>query len=68
VFNLIEVPGWVPTVELTVHLRARPAPGSLSCSFEARAVQGGMFEEDGVIFDENGVLVAQSRQIGLVPL
>ncbi len=68
VFNLIEVPGWVPTVELTVHLRARPAPGPLSCSFEARAVQGGMFEEDGVIFDENGVLVAQSRQIGLVPL
>ncbi|MGA1407881.1 MAG: hypothetical protein ACO33B_07660 [Ilumatobacteraceae bacterium] len=49
-------------------MRARPAPGPLSCSFEARAVQGGMFEEDGVIFDENGVLVAQSRQIGLVPL
>ena len=31
-------------------------------------MQGGMFEEDGVIFDERGVLVAQSRQIGLVPL
>jgi len=68
VFNLIEVPGWVPTVELTVHVRARPAPGPLACSFEARVVQGGMFEEDGVIFDERGVLVAQSRQIGLVPL
>ena len=68
VFNLVEVPGWVPTVELTVHVRAKPAPGPLACSFDARVVQGGMFEEDGVIFDERGVLVAQSRQIGLVPL
>lgn len=68
VFNIVQVPGWVPTVELTVHVRATPAPGPLRCSFDARVVQGGMFEEDGVIFDERGVVVAQSRQIGLVPL
>jgi hypothetical protein len=30
-------------------------------------VQGGMFEEDGEIWDSNDTLVAQSRQIGLVP-
>jgi hypothetical protein len=29
-------------------------------------VQGGMFEEDGEIWDSNDTLVAQSRQIGLV--
>jgi hypothetical protein len=68
VFNLLAVPGWVPTVEFTVHMRAVPAPGPLRCEFTAKEIQGGMFEEDGIMWDENGVLVAQSRQIGLVPL
>jgi len=40
----------------------------LRCEFTAKEIQGGMFEEDGIIWDENGVLVAQSRQIGLIPL
>ncbi|MEY3699727.1 MAG: hypothetical protein RIT16_87, partial [Actinomycetota bacterium] len=68
VFNLLAVPGWVPTVEFTVHVRAVPAPGPLRCEFTAKEIQGGLFEEDGIMWDENGVLVAQSRQIGLVPL
>jgi hypothetical protein len=68
VFNLLAVPGWVPTVEFTVHIRAAPAPGPLRCEFNTKEIQGGMFEEDGIIWDENGVLVAQSRQIGLIPL
>ena len=68
VFNLLAVPGWVPTVEFTVHIRAVPAPGPLRCEFTAKEIQGGMFEEDGIMWDENGVLVAQSRQIGLIPL
>ena len=68
VFNLLTVPGWVPTVEFTVHIRAVPAPGPLRCEFTAKEIQGGVFEEDGIMWDENGVLVAQSRQIGLIPL
>jgi hypothetical protein len=67
IFNVMGTPGWVPTVELTAHVRANPAPGPLRCVFSSRFVQGGMFEEDGELWDSRGVLVCQSRQIGLVP-
>lgn len=58
---------WVPTVELTVHVRARPVPGWLRCQFTTRFVTGGFLEEDGEIWDGTGRLVAQSRQLALVP-
>lgn len=67
VFNLDLTPGWVPTIELTAHVRAEPAPGPLRCVFTSRFVHGGMFEEDGELWDSRGVLVCQSRQIGLMP-
>jgi acyl-coenzyme A thioesterase PaaI-like protein len=67
IFNLTGTPDRVPTIELTVHVRARPAPGPLRCQFASRFVQGGMFEEDGELWDSRGVLVCQSRQLGLVP-
>ena len=67
VFN-IELPvAWVPTVELTVHTRAIPAPGPVACVFSTRFVQNGLLEEDGEMWDSNGVLVAQSRQLALAP-
>ena len=66
-FNLTGTPGWVPTIELTAHIRAQPAPGPLRCVFASRFIQGGMFEEEGEFWDARGVLVCQSRQLGLVP-
>ena len=58
---------WVPTVELTAHVRARPVPGWLACSFTTRFVSNGFLEEDGEVWDAAGRLVAQSRQLALVP-
>lgn len=67
VFNLDIAPGWVPTVEYTVHVRSRPAPGPLRCVFRSRFVQNGCLEEDSEVWDSAGTLVAQSRQLGLLP-
>lgn len=58
---------WVPTLELTAHIRARPAPGWLRGAFSTRFVTGGFLEEDGEVWDSEGRLVAQSRQLALLP-
>jgi acyl-CoA thioesterase len=67
IFNADLPVAWTPTVELTTHVRARPAPGWLRCAFTTRFVTGGFLEEDGVVWDATGTLVAQSRQLALVP-
>jgi acyl-CoA thioesterase len=59
--------GWAPTLELTVHVRARPAPGWLKLRHATRNVAGGMFEEDCEVWDSAGRLVAQSRQLARLP-
>ncbi len=67
IFNTRLPVAWTPTVELTCHLRTRPVPGPLRCQFTTRFVTGGFLEEDGEIWDVDGRLVAQSRQLALVP-
>jgi hypothetical protein len=59
--------GWAPTIELTVQVRKRPAPGWLSGWFTTESVTGGYLEEDGQVRDATGELVALSRQLALVP-
>ena len=59
--------GWAPTIELTAHVRAKPAPGWLKVRHETRNLAGGMFEEDCEIWDSAGRLVAQSRQLARQP-
>ena len=59
----IGLSGWVPTVELTAHVRSRPAPGPLRVSITTRNLAGGFLEEDAEVWDSEDRLVAQSRQL-----
>jgi acyl-CoA thioesterase len=65
VFNLDHF-GWAPTVELTVLLRGRPAPGWLACEARSHLLAGGWFDEESTAWDSTGRLVAQARQLALV--
>ena len=67
VFHLDMPSGWIPTVELTVHVRGVPAPGPVRCRFHSEIVQNGFLQEDGLVWDSDGQLVAQSRQLALLP-
>jgi hypothetical protein len=59
--------GWTPTLELTVHLRALPAPGPLRVALSTRNLAGGLLEEDAEVWDSADRLVAQSRQLARAP-
>jgi acyl-CoA thioesterase len=65
-FGLLGAIGWVPTIELTVHVRRKPAPGWIAARFVTEDLQQGRMLESGALWDSQGELVAQSRQLGLV--
>lgn len=65
-YPLIGSVGWVPTIELTVHVRRRPAPGWVLARFECDDLVGGRMIETGSLWDTTGALVARSRQLGLL--
>lgn len=67
-FSRLGPVGWVPTVELTVQLRARPAAGWMQAQFWTEDLSDGRLIEDGALWDSQGRLVAQSRQLALVRL
>jgi acyl-CoA thioesterase len=56
------LPGWAPTVALSVYLRGLPAPGWLACVVRGQLWQGGWFDEQAEVWDSAGRLVAQARQ------
>ncbi len=58
---------WVPTIELTVHVHKRPASGWMGTWFSTDHIAGGYLEEDGVLWDETGEIVAVSRQMAILP-
>jgi len=58
--------GWVPTLEMTVHVRRRPGPGWIRGRFTTESMVDGYLVEDGQLWDEAGRLVAVSRQLALL--
>jgi len=58
----------VPTIDLTIHFRARTEgrTGPALTIFRSRTSAEGFFEEDGELWSEDGTLLAQSRQLGPV--
>jgi hypothetical protein len=48
------LPGWAPTLEITAHVRARPAPGWAIVRHATRNIFGGQFEEDCEVWDSQG--------------
>ncbi|MFT4086795.1 MAG: thioesterase family protein [Gordonia sp. (in: high G+C Gram-positive bacteria)] len=59
--------GWAPTVQLTTYLHRQPASGWLRFAASSTQIGQGMFAEDHVVVDSAGALVAQSRQLALIP-
>lgn len=59
---------WTPTIELTAHVRGRPAPGWVRGVATTRFISGGFLEIDVEIWDSTDRLVAQARQLALVPV
>lgn len=66
VFSLVGRTGRVPTIELTVHVRRRPAEGWIRGCFTSRELAGATLVEDGTLWDSTGEVVAQCRQLALV--
>jgi hypothetical protein len=64
----IEFAGWVPTLELTVYVRALPAPGPVRVLQRAQLIDGQRVDESCFIWDRNGRLVAQGSQLAGIRL
>jgi acyl-CoA thioesterase len=58
----------VPTLDLTIHFRAPlPAEGAWALAvFTSNLSAGGTWEEDGELWSQGGVLLAQSRQLAMI--
>jgi acyl-coenzyme A thioesterase PaaI-like protein len=64
--STIEI-GWLPTLELTVHVLARPAADEpwLRAELRTDAVTADLVDEEGELWDATGRLVARFRQLAL---
>lgn len=68
IFNLDQIPfGWMPTVELTVQVRAVPAPGRLRIRVSTRFITDGYLDVDTELWDADDRLVGLARQTALAP-
>jgi hypothetical protein len=64
----IEFSGWVPTLELTVYVRALPAPGPVRVLQRAELIDAERVDESCYVWDRHGRLVAEGRQLAGIRL
>ncbi|HSZ35811.1 MAG TPA: thioesterase family protein [Acidimicrobiales bacterium] len=55
--------GWVPTLQMSAYVRARPVPGWLGIRMTANLVADGTVDETCVLWDSTGQVVAQASQL-----
>lgn len=73
IFPRIAQPFPAPTIDLTIHFRTRlPLPSATPDDYylgiySSKLGTEGFFEEDSEIWSRDGVLLAQSRQLALLP-
>ena len=60
--------GWLPTVELTVHVFGAPPVDEpwLRAELHSRNIVGGLLDEDGELWAADGRLVARFRQLAML--
>ena len=68
IFSRVQEPLAVPTVDLTIHFRGRPADPLAHCFvlFDSPVARDGYLVEHGRIWSAEGVLLAESRQLAVV--
>jgi hypothetical protein len=64
----VELSGWVPTLELTCYVRARPAPGPVRVLQKAQLIDAQRVDEVAYVWDVTGRLVAQGTQLAGIRL
>jgi acyl-CoA thioesterase len=70
-FTQLDRPAGAPTLDLTIHFRdhgwyERAADDAfVLASFRSQLLAEGLFEEDGELWSDDGVLLAQSRQLAM---
>ncbi|SDJ10941.1 Thioesterase-like superfamily protein [Frankineae bacterium MT45] len=64
----IEMTGWVPTLELTVYIRALPAPGPVQVLQRAQLIDAQRVDEVCYVWDSTGRLVAHGTQLAGIRL
>lgn len=63
IFTRFGANGWVPTIEMTVSIRALPQCSRLQIRGKTRYLTQGFLEEDVEIWDDQGNILALSRQL-----
>jgi acyl-coenzyme A thioesterase PaaI-like protein len=64
----VEITGWVPTIQLSAYVRARPADGPVVVRHRAQVIAQGRVDESTTVWDRNGAVVAQATQLAGIRL